>query len=587
MIVPMKKIWCVCQSKDAQDTLSRLRRLGVVHVEHQQVPQGGDIAALQEDILLADTALNVLSRFCEAPDGAARAQSVPDWKAVSRHIVDLEKRVDQLKEYARLLKGRIIEWEPWGDFDPGTIRALAEKKIYVRLYEIPADSPGSLGNDMIVRRISVRNGLANCLVLSRKQTEMPYKEIMPPRMSLSAMRRKIEENGEVAESLQKEMVRHAAFSQDIALQRQRLEKELRFQSALHGMGGVGSIVYLCGYVPGYAVETLLHTAREKQWAVSVQDPSEDDLVPTLIRAPRWVGLVKPVFDLLGIIPGYRELDVSALFLVFFSIFFGILIGDAGYGLAYILITAWMQKRTKRNDPAKNIFVLLYILSSCAVVWGILTGTFFGQEWLRIRGWRGAFPQLNEIKTMQSFCFFLGALHLSIAHAWRSLLKLPSLTALADAGWICVLWTAFFLARTLILGYPFPSRGTWLIGTGIALVILFTNPQRNILKTIGEGLGAIALSLMNNFTDVVSYVRLFAVGLAGVAIAETTNAMAAGLGGGFAAMTAGLLIVLTGHVLNIILGPVSVLVHGVRLNVLEFSSHANVTWSGIIYEPLKE
>jgi V/A-type H+-transporting ATPase subunit I len=165
------------------------------------------------------------------------------------------------------------------------------------------------------------------------------------------------------------------------------------------------------------------------------------------------------------------------------------------------------------------------------------------------------------------------------------LKFPSLTALADAGWISVLWAAFFLARTLILGYDFPFFGKWLIAIGIALVILFTNPQRNIFKGIGEGLATVALSLMNNFTDVVSYIRLFAVGLAGVAISDTVNTLAATAGSGNVPVQ--IVIIFLGHTLNIVLGPMSVLVHGIRLNVLEFSGHANVTWSGVAYKPLKE
>jgi V/A-type H+-transporting ATPase subunit I len=272
--------------------------------------------------------------------------------------------------------------------------------------------------------------------------------------------------------------------------------------------------------------------------------------------------------------------VSTLFLIFMSIFFGILIGDAGYGLVYILITLGLQKKMKLNTEMKAIFSLFYLLGSCAIIWGVLTGTFFGQGWLP-----PLVPQLNDASVMQTFCFFLGALHLSIAHSWRAYLKFPSLKALADIGWICVLWTAFFVARTLILAEAFPPWGIWLFATGIVLAILFTNPQANVLRAIGEGLGTVALSLMSNFTDVISYIRLFAVGLATLAIAETTNTLSRELGGGV--LAAGVVIILIGHSLNIILGPMSVLVHGVRLNVLEFSGHANVTWSGFPFEPLKD
>jgi V/A-type H+-transporting ATPase subunit I len=181
------------------------------------------------------------------------------------------------------------------------------------------------------------------------------------------------------------------------------------------------------------------------------------------------------------------------------------------------------------------------------------------------------------------CFFIGALHLSIGHIWRTVLKLPSLSALADTGWLLIVWAAFFLARTLILDAAFPVFGKPLLYSGIALVVVFTNPQRNMLKAVGQGLGAIALSLVNSFTDVVSYIRLFAVGMAGVAIADAGNAMA----GSYDNIVIAVIVVILGHTLNLVMGLMSVLVHGIRLNVLEFSNHANITWSGKEYVPLAE
>ncbi len=121
-----------------------------------------------------------------------------------------------------------------------------------------------------------------------------------------------------------------------------------------------------------------------------------------------------------------------------------------------------------------------------------------------------------------------------------------------------------------------------------MIVFFTNPQKNIFKSIGSGLGAFLLNAMNNFTDIVSYIRLFAVGLATLAVADAFNKMAMDVG--FGSFISGLLtslILLVGHFLNIVLGPLSILVHGVRLNVLEFCSHLDIKWSGFNYRPLVE
>jgi V/A-type H+-transporting ATPase subunit I len=231
-------------------------------------------------------------------------------------------------------------------------------------------------------------------------------------------------------------------------------------------------------------------------------------------------------------------------------------------------------------------VLFYILSSCAIIWGVLSATFFGQEWMPASV-KPLIPGLRDERIVQSFCFLLGVSQLSIAHLWRFVLKFPSLAAWADMGWVCILWAAFFLAKFLVLGYTFPVFGKWLIVLGAGLVLFFSHPNRNPLKGVGQGLGALLLNLMNNFTDIVSYVRLFAVGLATVAVADAFNKMALSIGFNniFTGIATAMILIL-GHGLNILLGPMSVLVHGVRLNVLEFCNHLDIKWSGFSYKPLK-
>ena len=590
MIVRMKKITLLFYAQELTQALNVLRQTAAMHIEHLNPPQGKELVDLHDELNLVDSAVGILNSS-RGHLNVSYYEALPvlkDWKVLAQHLVDARNRILQLEEYSHTLKKNISEWERWGDFEPKEVQDLAEKSIFVSLYEIPVKETEKLRQKYLLKEISVFSGIANCLVIARKKIELDYKEVPLPKNSLSKMRQRLEEDVFVIKKLKSEILDRYVYLEPLIKIRKDLSKGLEFLEAAKGSGQDSVISYVHGYVPVDRVNSLSNTAKNSHWALVVNDPAEEDNVPTLIRNPKWVSLINPVFKLLEIVPGYHELDISLLFLIFFSLFFGILIGDAGYGLIYLVLTFWLHKKFGKKHQSSKDFFLFYVLSFCAIIWGLLTGTFFGQEWFLKAGFKPLLPALNNTKNIQALCFFIGALHLTLAHSWRAILKLPSLAALADIGWVSVLWAAFFFAKLLILSEGLPVYATWLLFAGVILVVLFTNPQKNILKAIGEGLGTLALGLMNNFTDVVSYVRLFAVGLAGVAIADTFNNMATGLGtSNIISIIAAGFIIVAGHSLNLILGPMSVLVHGVRLNVLEFSGHASVTWSGFSYKPFKE
>lgn len=593
MIVKMKKAAVLVQSKDADSAVSELRRLGILHVEHQQPPSGKDIAIIQEDLALANEALKILSQqgLCTTETlKQIELKSFPDWRHCARHIIDVYKRIDQLVEYSREILHRIEEWQGWGNFDPEQIQHLKDKNIYLRLYEIPEKQLKSLplDVDVAVKNIFTAASISHCVVISQRQLQLPFKEVPLPKTSLGQMHSRLEEDKKTLELLKQELCRLTCHHQEFLQLKESLEKELEFEQVLSGMGQAQDFSYIGGFIPSDTVNSLVQVAKKQQWGFLITDSSGEEGVPTFIRNPRWVSLITPLVKLLEITPAYTELDISPLFLVFFSLFFGIIIGDAGYGLVYLIVTYLVQRKFSAKLKDKRIFSLLYLLSSCAIVWGLLTGTFFGQAWLAKSSLRPLVPILNDPVFLQGICFFIGTVHLTLAHLWRFVVQVPALTALAELGWVSILWAAFLLAKMLLLGAVFPGFGKYLIIGGISLVVLFSSPRKNIFATIAAGLGTIALSLMNSFGDIVSYVRLFAVGLAGVAISDAFNAMAAGAkASGIIGILTAAFILIAGHLLNFVLSPMSVLVHGVRLNVLEFSGHAGITWSGVSYKPLKE
>ena len=585
MIVPMKKVFVLTQSRDVSEAVRSLRNLGVVHVENQEIPKGEDINSLHEDLAIIERAINILGlpEFYKKCD-ISSAKMLKDWRLAAKHLADAKSRYDQLWGYSVSLKEKISQWAAWGDFDPAGVMELSGKGVNIKFYQIPAKELGAVEGGLILKVISIVRGVANCMVISKDKVNLPYKELVLPAIGLKEMEGRLAENSEMIERIKSEIWKYVCYYERFILIKKAFEKELEFREAVRGMASSEEISYLKGYVPMDQVKAVSEYAAKERCGIFITEPSDEDRVPTLIRSPKWISIIKPIYKLLEILPGYRELDVSPLFLIFLGLFFGMIIGDAGYGALYILLTSIAQIKLRARAKDKRIFFLLYFFSSCAIFWGILTGTVFGQEWYIRAGYRPLIPVLNDTKFIQAFCFFLGAFHLTLGHLWQAARKLPSLTALADIGWIAVLWSAFFFARMLILNDPLPAFVNYSLLAGISLVVFFTNPQKNILKTIGEGLGTVALSIVNNFTDVVSYVRLFAVGLAGVAISDTVNTLSDVFGGGnFAAK---MIIIFLGHTINILLGPISVLVHGIRLNVLEFSGHVGLTWSGIPYKPLE-
>ncbi len=588
MIVAMKKIFLVTEAKDAREVIASVRRMGVLHVEHSNPPKGGELGALNDELVLLNQVILLLESVDRNLAPKTTAEVKPDWRVLARHIVDLNKRYEQLREFSVTLKAKIDQLKAWGDFDPHEIGRLNKQEgIALRFYSLSEKEIEALPQGLYLKKVSKSGKLHNCVVVSKGIVELPFKEIEPPRDSLSRIQKRLAEDAQIARSLKDEIINNFIYLKSFKNIKKRILKEAEFYEALLGMGRDGDFSFIKGYIPFDSEREIKTKARMEGWGVLVTDPEPQDNVPTLVRNPKWIRVIEPVFKMIEVIPGYGELDISFWFLIFFSIFFGILIGDAGYGAVYFILTLWAQKKWADKIKEKSVFYLFYILSACAVVWGILTASFFGQEW--VSPWfKPLLPVLRDDKGMQALCFFLGALHLSIAHAWRAILKFPSRVFLSDIGWIFILWLGYFVAKFLILGEAIPGFYIYLLSAGAFFVVFFSNPNKNIFKAFGSGVGTFLLNLMNNFTDIVSYVRLFAVGLASVAVADTFNKMALGIG--FNNFFAGLLtsiVLLSGHILNIVLGSLSIVVHGIRLNVLEFCSHLDIKWLGFDYKPLSE
>ncbi len=586
MIVRMQSVLVFCLADAREAALEHLRALGVLHLTPIAPLEGPDLNTCRQGLDRARQAADILKSEKPRATPPTGVSPPPDLTTaiVDRiHILD-EQRAALEEEHETLLHER-HRLAPFGHFDPSRLRALAGSGITVRLFEEDPERPLSVPSGAQRIALGGEGRLRPVALISQGAFTVTGGHELPiPERSLAEVESRLREIEATRDRISVELASHATTRQPaVAAAVREWEDRLAFAEARYGMGSTAAIAYLRGYCPEDAVPKIQQAAREQGWGLAVNDPAPDDhRVPTLIRNPAWVRPIRAVFEVIGVVPGYREIDISAAFLLFFSIFFAMIIGDAGYGLLFLGATL-LARRRMRAAPAYP-FTLLTVLSVATIAWGLLTGNVFAMqvlpaplEHLRV-GW------LLESRNIMRLCFLLGATHLTLAHLWNALRVRNSLQALAQLGWVAITWSMYFLAVSMILMTPrSPAAVPLLIGGGLAVALFMTPPRR--FKQEWYGHVMLPLDLVGNFVDVVSYIRLFAVGMASYAVAANFNLMAAEQG--FASPWRGLAaaaILFAGHALNIVLCAMGVLVHGVRLNTLEFSRHIGMQWSGLRYTP---
>jgi V/A-type H+/Na+-transporting ATPase subunit I len=586
MIVKMKKLTLLCTRASREASLDILRDLGVVHLRHIRQPEGEGLEQSRNLLVYLKRALEVLPKHPHVKPSGKKPHDVV------KAVWELIHRKQALTEQIEALEMEIGHYEPFGSFSPETVRELAEQGVTVKLYkapikEVPAVPEGAQRIELSRDRSTVYFAL-----IGRDGLSMDAEEVPLPKNSLEEMKLLREELQERLAWTEGEFNGYAGDHDAVSTLTDEAQDRVHYLEARNGMGNEEEVWYLCGFFPAEQEKALRDAAAKNGWALFVEEPSADDPVPTLLRNPKWVGPIKAVLDMIGVIPGYHELDISALFMIFLSIFFAFLIGDAGYGMLFIGLTLFGKFKLRGNEAAKPGLNLLMIMSVCTVVWGALTGTWFGItpdvlpapfQSLRWNYLTGSDEQVAQ--RIMLICFVIGTVHLAIAHFWNLFRKINSWSCLSDIGWLCSTATMFFAVCTMVLGYPFPPAMLYVLAAGVGLIILSLLIEKSYF-----GLVTLVLDVIANFVDIISYVRLYAVGAASFAIANAFNKMAVDALGSEGVVVGGLvaaLCIFMGHALNIVLGAMAILVHGIRLNTLEFSGHAGIRWAGIPFSPFKK
>ena len=630
MIVPMKKVSLIVMGAQKEEALKKLRKLGTVQIEITE-GSGEKLASLREQITLLESAFFTIGKnkkVTQVETSTEEALSV---------ATQVSKLSDEMRKCQADRVALVVELErlkTWGEIDLQAINELMAKGIGISVYEMPAGEYNALSEEVKTVRIGTTKSSVRFALVGAQDTELlsslsQYRFVLP-QMSTAEMRQEITRLDARMESINAQIASFAGYTDSLRKAVKAIEKEIEFETYATGMAtedltAENKVAYFTGYIEAENLDALKQLAAENAWGLLAEDPTEEDNVPTKLKNNKFVSLIYPLTDFLNTVPGYFEYDISGWFLGFILIFFGIIFGDGGYGLLITAIAAIpVLKAMIAKKPVDATFLLIGLLGLSTVLWGTLTCTWFGlapeqlPKWLQSLSipvfsnvyadriwylfWMNGTAGLTTAQNLQIFCFTLALVQLSVAHIKVAGRSKGSLKILGDIGAILELVGMYYLVLSFVVnptvfslglviqGIPVGTVAIALIGVGFALSFVFSNYEGSVIKSILASLAniiTVLLGVVNVFSDIISYIRLWAVGLAGAAISATVNQLAGPLLGNFMFMILAIVLLVFGHGLNMILNVLSVIVHGIRLNTLEFSSHLDMSWSGYKFKPFNE
>ncbi len=569
-IVPLQKVTFCGHVDDRTQVLTDLQELGCLHLI-DLTPEEDGLSRTAPSSRAREALRFLLS--CPNRRRQATKTEAFDANAVESHTLRIKDRIQELENERDFLLGRMENLAPWGEFEFPPREDLNNLRLW--FYIVPyKDLKKVQETNLIWQTVFADSRFAYIAVISESQPEgMPVERVRTGNQTLSQLENRLEEVELELEDLFAERAGLTRWCKLFAANLARLEDEAAVLDALRNTYAEDSVFALQAWAPGNRVKQLGEYARNKKMVFESAVPQPTETPPTWLQNP---GTVAGGQDLVSFYttPQYWLWDPSTIVFFSFTVFFAMIFADAGYSGVMGLLTALFWKKMGRSETGRRFRVLLAAMTVAGIGYGILVGSYFGVSpekgtlWTRLK-----IIDMMDFDFMMQLSILLGILHLTIANgvtAWHFRASIKGLNPLA--------WMVVFISGALFwLGHAHEDymgflQMTGIAGLGVGLlgVLLFTGTEGTFWKRLLKGLSGVA-GISNAFSDALSYLRLFALGLASASLAGTFNAMAGqirealpGIGILFA-----LLIALLGHTLNFVLAVAGGFIHGLRLNFIEF------------------
>lgn len=601
MIAKMKKLTFLVYHKEYDAFLKSIRDLGVVHVA-TKAQGSAENTALQESIRLSaryTAAIKMLQGLNVQPAAAHTGDAGKGTEALAE-IEDVQQQIQQVAHKLQAVEKELVQLEPWGDFDPKSVARLRDAGYQIDFY---------ICSDKQFKEEWV--DLYNATEINHVGSKLYFVTVMPkgenidlevetaklPDCSLSDLHVRKENLAKQSEALQARLKDLAAsVVPDLQAAQAQVHSQIEFSKVVLNTDSLADnkLMLLQGWAPADCVSKIKDFLESKEVYYEVADPTPEDDVPILLDNKGFFRLFEPIMRLY-MLPKYNELDLTPFFAPFFMLFFGLCLGDSGYGL-FMLLAVTVYRLVAKNISAsmKPILTLVQLLGASTMVCGLLTGTCFGFNLYDIQ--LPLFQSLKEAisldnQQMFNLSLILGGVQIifgMILKAVNQTIQFGFKYAVATIGWLFIL-----VSTAIAFAAPgfMPMGGTVhmvFLAIGVLMAYLYNSPGKNVFVNIGLGLWDSYNMATGLLGDVLSYVRLFALGLSGGILASVFNSLAVGMSPDnvIAGPIVMVLIFVIGHAINMFMNVLGAMVHPMRLTFVEFFKNSGYEGGGKEYKPFK-
>ena len=609
MISKMNKLSFLIYHKEYEMFLEKLRELGVVHIEKRQ---GAEMDANLQAFMQKRTAYQSLlkSMTLAAASYVGEASAKPGTMNVEQVVDSYESQqehIQALNMQLPVLDKEIDAMEVWGEFDWNVVDQLKANGWQMQFYCCPEKLfEDTWTNDFNATVINRKGGQCYFVTVNPTLVELEAESVRLPKKCLSELVREQEELKAAIKKANDDLdlfcINHMPIVEEAL---EALESDINLME-VEQLGGErmadGAIVMMEGWVPVENDAEVQKLLEESGVYYEIRPAEKEDNAPIKLKNGKLSRAFEMLTKMYGL-PDYGEFDPTPLLAPFYALFFGMCVGDAGYGLLLVLLGLYLKKKLSKSMA--GLMNLLITLGVATTVVGALFNTFFGAaltdwnlpEWMNSLIVSGKWDGTAYDKTMV-IALLVGMFHICFAMTVKSIgatVRYGFKNALSEWGWLLLVGGSVVVATLTYLGVMDMEMSKMaFIGIGGVSAIgiyLLNNLRRNIFVNIGAGLWDTYNMATGLMGDLLSYLRLYALGLAGGMLGGVFNDLGMQLRNSIGDVLFGIpgwiafaLIFVAGHGLNIALSCLSGYVHSIRLTFVEYFKNSGYDGKGMEYKP---